>query len=74
MAITPTMGLSEADNFFGVEDELTTDALRQLSDNIRALRKEVVALKSRALSLETEKDTDLPIEISDSDYGSGGFV
>ena len=40
MAITPTMGLSEADNFFGVEDELTTDALRQLADNIRALRKE----------------------------------
>ena len=59
MAITPTMGLSEADNFFGVEDELTTDALRQLSDNIRALRKEIITLKSRVTVLETEKDTDL---------------
>ena len=59
MAVTPTMGATEADNFFGVEDELTTDALRQLADNIRALRKEVITLKTRVLSLETEKDTDL---------------
>ena len=59
MAVTPTMGLSEADNFFGVEDELTTDALRQVFDNLRALRKEIITLKSRVLSLETEKDTDL---------------
>ena len=59
MAITPTMGATEADNFFGVEDELTTDALRQVFDNLRALRKEVIALKLRVLSLETEKDTDL---------------
>ena len=34
MAITPTMGATEADNFFGVEDELTTDALRQVFDNL----------------------------------------
>ena len=53
------MGSTEADNFFGVEDELTTEALRQLNDNIRALRKELITLKSRVLSLETEKDTDL---------------
>ena len=59
MAVAPTMGVTEADNFFGVEDELTTDALRQVFDNLRALRKEVIALKSRVLSLETEKDTDL---------------
>ena len=59
MAITPTMGVTEADNFFGIEDELTIDALRQVFDNLRALRKEVIALKSRVLSLETEKDTDL---------------
>ena len=59
MSITPSMGSTEADNFFGVEDELTTEALRQLNDNIRALRKEVITLKSRVLSLETEKDTDL---------------
>ena len=42
-----------------IEDELTTDALRQVFDNVRALRKEIIALKSRVLSLETEKDTDL---------------
>lgn len=59
MAVTPTMGVTEADNFFGVEDELTTDALRQVFDNIRSLRKEVIVLRSRVMSLETEKDTDL---------------
>ena len=59
MARTPKMGATEADKFFGVEDELTTDALRQVFDNLRALRKEVITLKSRVLSLETEKDTDL---------------
>ena len=59
MAVAPTMGSTEADNFFGVEDELTTDALRQVFDNLRALRKEIITLKTRVLSLETEKDTDL---------------
>jgi hypothetical protein len=59
MAVTPIMGATESDNFFGVEDELTTDALRQVFDNIRSLRKEVIVLRSRVLSLETEKDTDL---------------
>jgi|TARA_R100001530_G_scaffold126287_1_gene95099 hypothetical protein len=53
------MGATEADNFFGIEDELTTEALRQINDNIRALRKEILTLKSRVLALETEKDTDL---------------
>ncbi len=59
MAIVPSMGATEADNFFGIEDELTTEALRQINDNIRALRKEILTLKSRVLALETEKDTDL---------------
>tara|TARA_Y100000296_G_scaffold11360_1_gene13199 strand:- start:86 stop:268 length:183 start_codon:yes stop_codon:yes gene_type:complete len=59
MPIVPKMGATEADNFFGIEDELTTEALRQINDNIRALRKEILTLKSRVLALETEKDTDL---------------
>ena len=59
MAIGPSMGATEADNLFAIEDELTTEALRQINDNIRALRKEILTLKSRVLALETEKDTDL---------------
>tara|TARA_R110002096_G_C14123302_1_gene681148 strand:- start:71 stop:253 length:183 start_codon:yes stop_codon:yes gene_type:complete len=59
MAVTPTMGVTEADNFFGIEDQLTIEALRQTNDNLRALRKEIIILKARVLSLETEKDTDL---------------
>ena len=59
MAQTPTMGVTEADNFFGIEDQLTIDALRQTNENVRALRKEVIALKTRVTTLENEKDTDL---------------
>ena len=59
MAETPTMGVTEADNFFGIEDQLTIDALRQTNDNVRALRKELITLKSRVATLENEKDTDL---------------
>jgi len=59
MAIVPSMGATEADNFFGIEDELTTEALRQINDNVRALRKEILTLQKRVLALETEKDTDL---------------
>ena len=59
MAEAPTLGVTEADNFFGIEDQLTIDALRQTNENIRALRKELIALKTRVTTLETEKDTDL---------------
>ena len=59
MAETPTMGVTEADNFFGIEDQLTIDALRQANENVRALRKEIIALKTRVTTLENEKDTDL---------------
>ena len=59
MAETPTMGVTEADNFFGIEDQLTIDALRQTNDNVRALRKELIFLKTRVTTLENEKDTDL---------------
>jgi len=59
MAETPTMGVTEADNFFGIEDQLTIDALRQTNDNVRALRKELINLKVRVTALENEKDTDL---------------
>ena len=59
MAEAPTMGVTEADNFFGIEDQLTIDALRQTNENVRALRKEIIALKTRVTTLENEKDTDL---------------
>ena len=59
MAQTTSIGVAEADNFFGIEDELTIDALRQTNENVRALRKELIALKSRVTTLENEKDTDL---------------
>ena len=59
MAQVTSIGVAEADNFFGIEDQLTIDALRQTNENVRALRKELIALKLRILSLETEKDTDL---------------
>ena len=59
MADTPTMGVTEADNFFGIEDQLTIDALRQTNENVRALRKDLIALKIRVTTLENEKDTDL---------------
>jgi len=59
MAVTPTMGVTEADNFFGIEDQLTIDALRQTNDNVRALRMELITLKVRVTTLENEKDTDL---------------
>ena len=59
MAQTPTMGLTEADMYFYVEDEIVRDALRQIFDNLRDLRKGQLALQKRVLILENEKDTDL---------------
>jgi hypothetical protein len=59
MAQATSIGVAEADNFFGIEDQLTIDALRQTNENVRALRKELIALKSRVTTLENEKDTDL---------------
>jgi hypothetical protein len=59
MAQTTSVGVAEADNFFGIEDQLTIDALRQTNENVRALRKELIALRSRVTTLENEKDTDL---------------
>jgi len=59
MAETPTLGVTEADNFFGIDDQLTIDALRQTNENVRALRKELITLKIRVTTLENEKDTDL---------------
>ena len=59
MAQAPILGVTEADNFFGIEDQLTIDALRQTNENIRALRKELITVKARVTLLETEKDTDL---------------
>ena len=59
MAQTTSIGVAEADNFFGIEDELTIDALRQTNENVRALRKELIFLRNRVTTLENEKDTDL---------------
>ena len=59
MAQTTSIGVAEADNFFGIEDQLTIDALRQTNENVRALRKELISLRSRVTTLENEKDTDL---------------
>ena len=59
MAQTTSIGVAEADNFFGIEDQLTIDALRQTNENVRALRKELITLRSRVTTLENEKDTDL---------------
>jgi len=59
MAQTTSVGVAEADNFFGIEDQLTIEALRQTNENVRALRKELITLRSRVTTLENEKDTDL---------------
>ena len=59
MAGAPTLGVTEADNFFGIEDQLTIDAIRQTNENVRVLRKELISLKGRVATLENEKDTDL---------------
>jgi hypothetical protein len=59
MAQTTSIGVAEADNFFGIEDQLTIDAIRQTNENVRALRKELISLRSRVTTLENEKDTDL---------------
>ena len=59
MAKTPQMGMTEADGYFDVEDEVVRDTLRQIFDNLRDLRKENIALEKRVSILENEKDTDL---------------
>ena len=55
-----TLGPSDSDLYFSIDDEAIRDCLRQLYDNVRILRAEVISLKERVLVLETEKDTDLP--------------
>ena len=59
MAETPTTGFSEADIYFNIDDELVRETVRQLFDNTRKLRSDVLALKERVQTLENEKDTDL---------------
>ena len=59
MPKTAKMGFTEADVYFDVEDETVRDTLRQIFDNLRALRKENIALAKRVEILENEKDTDL---------------
>ena len=52
-------GFSEADIYFNIDDELVRETVRQLFDNTRKLRSDVLALKERVQTLENEKDTDL---------------
>ena len=59
MAVTPKTGFSEADIYFNIDDELVIETVRQLFDNTRKLRSDVLALKERVQTLENEKDTDL---------------
>ena len=59
MADTPRTGFSEADIYFNIDDELVRETVRQLFDNTRKLRSDVLALKERVQTLENEKDTDL---------------
>jgi len=59
MAVTPKTGFSEADIYFNIDDELVRETVRQLFDNTRKLRSDVLALKERVQTLENEKDTDL---------------
>ena len=59
MAQVTSIGVAEADNFFGIEAQLTIDALRQTNENVRALRKELISIRNRVTTLENEKDTDL---------------
>ena len=59
MAVTPTIGFSEADIYFNIDDELLRETMRQVFDNTRKLHQEVLTLKGRVQTLENEKDTDL---------------
>ena len=59
MADTPRTGFSESDIYFNIDDELVRETVRQLFDNTRKLRSDVLALKERVQILENEKDTDL---------------
>lgn len=59
MSKTPSMGLTEADTYFDAEDDIVREALRQIYDNLRDLRVEIITLKKKVQILENEKDTDL---------------
>ena len=59
MADTTRTGFSESDIYFNIDDELVRETVRQLFDNTRKLRSDVLALKERVQTLENEKDTDL---------------
>ena len=56
MAVTPSTGMSDADIYFNIEDDILRETLRQLFDNTRKLRAEHLVLKNRVRDLEDRED------------------
>ena len=56
MAVTPSTGMSDADIYFNIEDDILRETLRRLFDNTRKLRTEHLVLKNRVRDLEDRED------------------
>ena len=56
MAITPNSGMSDADVYFNIEDDILRETIRQLFDNTRKLQSDIGALKKRVRDLEDRED------------------
>ena len=56
MAITPNSGMSDADIYFNIEDDILRETIRQIFDNTRKLQSDIGALKKRVRDLEDRED------------------
>ena len=56
MAITPNSGMSDADIYFNIEDDILRETIRQVFDNTRKLQADHEALKKRVRDLEDRED------------------
>tara|TARA_R100001443_G_scaffold3021_1_gene9785 strand:+ start:11254 stop:11439 length:186 start_codon:yes stop_codon:yes gene_type:complete len=56
MAITPNSGMSDADVYFNIEDDILRETIRQIFDNTRKLQSDIGALKKRVRDLEDRED------------------